>query len=241
MFKPNQIPARERIDFEEAETLRRLGALFRMERRSRPRYFDGRFLAARDLIRDQAYFLARQTDLGRGIGSGVVTGLTVSARAGLATELVIAPGHGLTPAGEMVALTAPLRVRLADLPAAQRLDAAFGIRLLPNDPPRNRSGVFILALRPIEYSANPIAAYPTQIEGPRGVEDRGILRQPADGRPAATAPGARGLARGRVPVPVDARCRCLVGGLADAVRHASGGLRRQRIRSAIEPGRACLA
>jgi hypothetical protein len=175
MFKPNEIPARELIDFEEAQTLRRLGALFRMERRSRPRYFDGRFLAARDLIRDQGYFLARQADLGRAIGTGIVTGLTINRVPGLATELTIAPGHGLTPAGEMVALTAPLRVRFADMPVAQRLDAAFGIRLAPNDPPRNRSGVYILALRPVEFTANPIAAYPTTIEGPRSVEDGDII------------------------------------------------------------------
>jgi hypothetical protein len=75
----------------------------------------------------------------------------------------------------MVSLAAPLRLRLTDVPLAQRLDAAFGIRRRPDDPPRNRSGVFILALRPVEFSANPVAAYPTRIEGPRSVEDGDIV------------------------------------------------------------------
>ena len=39
-------------------------------RRWRPRWFDGRFLAASDLQGEQNYFLTRQADLGRAGGSG---------------------------------------------------------------------------------------------------------------------------------------------------------------------------
>ena len=40
--------------------------------RTRPRYFDGRFLAARDLERDQAYIAARQAEYLRAAGPGVI-------------------------------------------------------------------------------------------------------------------------------------------------------------------------
>ena len=44
----------------EALALRERGLVSEDSHRRRPRYFDGRFLAARDLTREQAYFLARQ-------------------------------------------------------------------------------------------------------------------------------------------------------------------------------------
>src|SRR5688500_10347614 len=47
-------------------------------RRWRPRWFDGRFLAAADLQGEQNYFLIRQADLARAGGSGVISGLMVS-------------------------------------------------------------------------------------------------------------------------------------------------------------------
>src|SRR5215218_6561845 len=65
---------------EQQERLRRLqesNTLVVDDRRRRPLYFDGRFLAARDLTREQAYFLTRQADLGRAGGAGVVHGLEV--------------------------------------------------------------------------------------------------------------------------------------------------------------------
>src|SRR5438128_121099 len=53
------------------------GAVVRESRKTRPLWFDGRFLAARDLERDQNYFLQRQADLGRAAGFGVLHGLLV--------------------------------------------------------------------------------------------------------------------------------------------------------------------
>ncbi|MBS0542510.1 MAG: hypothetical protein JSR40_02055, partial [Proteobacteria bacterium] len=61
----------------EVAALRTAGALIEDPRRERPRYFDGRFLAARDLIRDQQYILTREADLGQAAGSGVAAGLDV--------------------------------------------------------------------------------------------------------------------------------------------------------------------
>src|SRR5262245_37213520 len=92
------------------------GALVLDSSRRRPLYFDGRFLAARDLVREQDYFLQRQADLGRTAGFGIVRGLQVSrlsASNGALTAdgIVVAPGHGVTPSGELVLLPHAINVR----------------------------------------------------------------------------------------------------------------------------------
>lgn len=150
------------------------GALIIDEEHRRPYYFDGRFLAARDLTQDQTYFLARQTDLGLAAGSGVVNGLQVSANSG-ATSMHITAGLGVTEAGEMVILRQDVNVDLADLPQIQRLDTVFGFGQLPHPPLRNRTGIFVVALRPVEYTANPIASYPTSIDGQRTAQDGDVI------------------------------------------------------------------
>jgi hypothetical protein len=165
--------AREQLDSETLAHLRATGALVEDDRRRRPKYFDGRFLAARDLTREQQYFLARQADLARAGGTGVVHGLTVTAKNG--TELTIGPGHGVTASGETVILPRALTVKLSDLATVQRLDASFGLSRRPTEPARNRSGLYIVALRPVEFTANPIASYPTSIADARTVEDGEIV------------------------------------------------------------------
>ena len=160
--------ARERIDPVEAPTLRNRGVLVEDPRRQRPRYFDGRFLAARDLIRDQQYFLTREADLGRAAGSGVAHGLSVSEGATRQT-VAIAAGEGLTGAGELVLLPRPLTIDLADIPQTEQLSARFGLSRLPVAPPRSRTGLFVLGLRPVEFTANPIGAYPTTLTGARTI------------------------------------------------------------------------
>jgi hypothetical protein len=166
--------ARERLDADELERLRRLGTVITDDRRRRPLYFDGRFLAARDLTREQTYFLTRQADLARAGGAGVVDGLVVR-RGETATTIQISPGHGVTPSGELVVLAHPFVVDLANVADSQRLDAAFGLARIPSAPPRNRSGLFIVALRAVEFTANLVASYPTSITGRRSVEDGDII------------------------------------------------------------------
>lgn len=168
-------PARERLDLKELATLREAGAVALDDRRRRPLYFDGRFLRAADLTRDQAYFLSRQSDLGLAAGAGIVHGLDVSSAEGSASAILISPGHGITPAGESVIVPAQLRVELANIPQIQRLDAAFGLLEIPREPARNRAGLYVLALRPVEFSANPIASYPTTVTGTRSVHDGEII------------------------------------------------------------------
>jgi hypothetical protein len=175
-----QGPMRERLgasaesDQAHLQRLVQSNTLVADNRRRRPLYFDGRFLDAAALTREQDYFLTRQSDLGRASGSGVVFGLLVhSTTDGL--TLQIDPGHGVTPTGESVVLPAPLGLRLTDVTDEEQLDTAFGIRRRPSESSRNRTGLFIIALRPVEYSANPIAAYPTSITGRRTVEDGDII------------------------------------------------------------------
>jgi hypothetical protein len=139
-------------------------------RRWRPRWFDGRFLAASDLQGEQNYFLIRQADLARAGGSGVIDGLMVSEIPGDASgldRLRVEPGQGVTDTGELVVP--------ADVPEMQRLDAAFGLQVIPAEPGRTRTGLYLLALRPVEWTANPIGAYPTSLTGTRKVEDSTIV------------------------------------------------------------------
>jgi hypothetical protein len=147
-------------------------------RRWRPRWFDGRFLAASDLQGEQNYFLIRQADLGRAGGSGVIDGLMVSEVVDPITgveRLRIEPGQGVTDTGELVVIFEPLTVNPADVPEMQRLDAAFGLQVIPNEPGRTRTGLYIVALRPVEWTANPIGGYPTSLTGTRKVEDSTIV------------------------------------------------------------------
>lgn len=169
---------RETIASDQVQTLRDAGVLIEDHRRGRPRYFDGRFLAARDLIRDQQYFLTREADLGQAAGSGVATGLFVQ-EGGQPQTLVVSSGHGVTPSGELVLLPRNIDVQLANLPVAEQLSARFGLSRLPQPPLRSRTGLFVLALRPVEFTANPIGAYPTSITGQRTVEDGDVIEATA--------------------------------------------------------------
>jgi len=148
--------------------------------RVRPRYFDGRFLTGTDLTRDQDYVAQRQADLARATGTGVVAGLQVSLVDAVGSRVVrIEAGHGITPAGDLVMLTNARQVLLDDLPASERLDAALGLRARPAQPLTRRTGLFILALRPVEFTANPISAYPTKVTGPREAQDGDIIEATA--------------------------------------------------------------
>jgi hypothetical protein len=145
-------------------------------RRWRPRWFDGRFLAASDLQGEQNYFLVRQADLARAGGTGVVDGLMASQITDTPNGGIrIDPGQGVTDTGELIVLFDPLTVNPADVPEMQRLDAAFGLQVIPTEPGRSRTGLYVLALRAVEWTANPIGAYPTSLTGPRTVEDSTIV------------------------------------------------------------------
>lgn len=132
---------------------------------TRPLWFNGRFLAASDLRREQNCFLHRQAHYGRAAGSGVLNGLTVEQAApgsqfDSAETIVIRAGVGLTPSGRLVMISSDLNIELSDLADQQDLDEQFGLAETPQQPPRTRTGVYIVALRPVQFTANPIASYP---------------------------------------------------------------------------------
>jgi len=82
-------------------------------RLTRTHYFDGRLLTAEDLTRDQIYLDQRLRELGRVLGSGVISGLELSfdRYAGL---LTLQPGQALTSAGRVLELGDQLVVNLGD-------------------------------------------------------------------------------------------------------------------------------
>src|SRR6516165_7500888 len=85
------------------------GSMVLDSRRTRPLWFDGRFLAARDLEREQNYFLLREADLGQAAGFEVLNGLLVDQAASNGQSpgsdaVIIRAGYGVTPAGELVSV-----------------------------------------------------------------------------------------------------------------------------------------
>jgi hypothetical protein len=160
------------------------GSLVIDSQRTRPYWFDGRFLASRDLQREQDYFLQRQADLGQAAGFGVIHGLQVDTPAADdpnadADTVIIRAGQGTTPAGELVLMPSDLTVHLSDLPDEQNLDVQFNLAPIPNTPARTRSGLYVLALRPVEFTANPITSYPTSTQGTRTTHDGDIVEATA--------------------------------------------------------------
>ncbi len=165
--------ARERVDAQELEMMRQAGTLIEDDRRRRPLYFDGRFLAARDLTREQNYFLTRQSDLTKVSGFGVVEGLEVTEASAFAIR--ITEGSGVTPGGEVLILPETRTISLNDVTRIGQLDATFGLTTLPQMSARNLSGLFIVGLRPVEFTDNSIPSYPTSIQGERSVQDGDIV------------------------------------------------------------------
>jgi len=160
------------------------GSLVIDSQRTRPYWFDGRFLAARDLQREQNYFLQREADLGQAAGFSVIHGLNVSLPAANDPDadgdtVIIGAGQGLTPSGEIVMLPNDLRIHLSDLPDEQNLDVQFNIASIPKTPPRTRSGAFLVAAQLVQYTGNPIASYPTSIQGTRTTHDGNIIEATA--------------------------------------------------------------
>ena len=172
-------PARERVDLAELLKWRDKGTIITDDRRRRPLWFDGRFLDANALNAEQNYFLARQSDYGRVAGFGVITGLGVRAHAEKARTITIDAGHGLTPSGSQVVLPEQLTVDLAAVAEGQRLDASFGISPIPKASPFNRTGLYIIALRTVEYTGNPISTYPTKVDASRSLHDGSVIEATA--------------------------------------------------------------
>ena len=168
---------RQRLDLEEYERLRKIGAISLDQRRSRPLWFDGRFLKAADLNQEQNYLLSRMADMTLAAGPGVVSGLSVTALSG--GRLAIEKGYGTTFDGEAVELAHDLTVDLNNISLTRELQVQLGARKKIVPPLRQRSGLFVLALRPLEFTANPTVSYPTHIDESRSSEDGEIVEATA--------------------------------------------------------------
>lgn len=153
------------------------GSVFVDRRRSRPRWFDGRFLKAADLNRETGYFLTRQADLAVATGTGVVEGLRVSEDE--TTRIRITKGHGMTFDGERVFLPNDVGINLDNIPYSDELNVRMGLSRKPAPPDRSRSGIYIVALRSLEFTANPTASYPVDIDGKREMRDGSIIEATA--------------------------------------------------------------
>lgn len=164
----------------ELEDLLGTGTLVLDGLRRRPQYFDGRFLTGADLTRDQDYIRQRQADIARAGGSGVISGLNLDERGSISGDvLTISAGHGITREGDLVMLATTREIPLMDLPVSRQLDMAMGLSIDPRIPLSSRSGIFVLGLRAIEFTANPIAAYPRTLTGQARIEDGDIIEATA--------------------------------------------------------------
>ena len=153
-------------------------------RNTRPLWFDGRFLAAVDLQREQNYFLQRQASLGRAAGYGVLHGLSVDQQLpnnqpASAETIVIRAGDGITPSGELVMIPEDLTIQLSDLADEENLDVQFGLSETPQQPQRTRTGIYVIALRPVQFTANPITTYPANLQSPRIAQDGDVIEATA--------------------------------------------------------------
>ncbi|HVI03053.1 MAG TPA: hypothetical protein VM869_30365 [Enhygromyxa sp.] len=226
-FEPTDADTRVEMDQQAVLQAVKAGVLDVDEKRARARYSDGQVLGADGFRRDHALFGRRQRDLGRIVERGVVEGLHLRQAFlldgdGLETDeldptrFVIEPGHGVTRAGQTIVVREQVEVDLTQLPIFQQLDAVFGLDRRPRPPARTQSGVFAVALRPVEFTANPIAPYPTQITGERRLEDGDVIEASlltlvplqsessldgVDAGPAALA--RRVFATGLDPLPID--------------------------------------
>ncbi len=175
---------RKTITPDQATTALAAGNVVIDSRCRRPLWFDGRFLAARDLANEQSYFLQRLADLGRAAGFGVIHGLNVetpsnAGNPGDAETIIIRAGQGVTPAGELVMLPNDLTIRLSDLAEEQKLDVQFGLSRSPKPEARTRTALYVIGLRSVEFTANPITSYPTSIQGNRSTHDGDIVEATA--------------------------------------------------------------
>ena len=128
-------------------------------RMTRTHYFDGRLLTAEDLTRDQIYLDQRLREMGRVLGSGVISGLglTLDRFTGL---LTLSPGQAMTSAGRVLELGSPLIVNLGDRALiAQNNDGQYR---------RFNRALYAVVLRYVEVATDIAEVFPTDLASQRG-------------------------------------------------------------------------
>ncbi len=93
---------------------------------------------------------------------------------------MISAGHrDSRPVGQLVMLSSDLTVRISDLEEEQELNVQFGLSETPEAIERTRTGLFVIALRPVQFTANPITSYPSNIQGSRTTHDGSVIEATA--------------------------------------------------------------
>ncbi len=130
-------------------------------RLTRTHYFDGRLLTAEDLTRDQLYLDQRLRELGRVLGSGVMSGLQLSLDrfTGL---LTLQPGQALTPAGRVLELGSTLQVNLGDRAVIAELNDGNYRRF-------NRA-LYAVVLRYVDVGTDIAEVFPKDLGDKRGFQ-----------------------------------------------------------------------
>ena len=130
------------------------GAVVLDSRRARPMWFDGRFMSATDLEREQDYFLVREADLGQSGGFEGVHGLMVdqapsNGQPASSGTVVIHAGYGVTPAGELVIVSSDLTIQLSDLPIENNASPQPTSSNQPAQSAATLTGLYVIALQPV--------------------------------------------------------------------------------------------
>lgn len=147
------------------------GAVLIDQTRERTSWAEGMFVTSAHFNRDQSYVVARQSDLGRAIGAGVVEGLEVSLAPDDPTSVIIEPGLGIGGGGESIVLHASVRIGLADIALQRSLTQSAGLTDSLQLISETRSGLFVLCASPVEYTSNPVGSYATGPDGKRRLQD----------------------------------------------------------------------
>ncbi|WP_134498149.1 hypothetical protein [Microvirga pakistanensis] len=147
------------------------GAVLIDQTRERTSWAEGMFVTSAHFNRDQSYVVARQGDLGRAIGAGVIDGLEVAIAADDPTSVIVEPGLGIGGGGESIVLHASIRIGLADIALQRTLTQGAGLLDSLQLISEARSGLFVLCATPVEYTSNPIGSYATGPDGKRRLQD----------------------------------------------------------------------
>lgn len=118
-------------------------------------FFNNRLLSAEDLNLEKDANRAEHKQLGRSLGDGIVTGLTVSVFTAAPLVLTVAPGLAVNRSGRAFELTDPVEVELSK-PANTTAPAAPGFSEFRDcKPPAGgvyilNEGIYLLTIQPSE-------------------------------------------------------------------------------------------
>jgi hypothetical protein len=117
-----------------------------------PNYFQGRLLAASDLVAERDAHLVRQRMLGRAIGQGIVEGLWVAKAAATEPAVTVSKGLAINAEGQLLSLAEDQTLALTEV-IAEDSATAEACLFKPCDPPETAAiptgeGFYLLVMSP---------------------------------------------------------------------------------------------